>query len=149
VSSSKQSSGEKVAVRLQLNVKQKMRDGTLLSSDIYFPDAKGRFPHHNPRTPYSTLDDFQTRLARRRALFCISRLRLPHPRIARERTNQKESTTVSSTILMEPVSYLPDSYGNDTEIVDGATIVADVTTGFLSVRCSVRLTLQTVGSKPT
>jgi putative CocE/NonD family hydrolase len=36
-----------------------MRDGTKLSSDIYLPDAQGRFPTIIMRTPYSTVEGFQ------------------------------------------------------------------------------------------
>ena len=47
------------AVRLELEIKQKMRDGTRLSSDLYFPDYEGRFPTIIMRTPYSTVEGFQ------------------------------------------------------------------------------------------
>jgi uncharacterized protein len=56
---------ETFPVKLQLGEKQRMRDGTKLSSDIYFPDAKGqkRFPTIIMRTPYSTVEGFQKRFS--------------------------------------------------------------------------------------
>jgi hypothetical protein len=46
-------------VKLELGAKQRMRDGTHLSSDIFRPDAKGRFPVILTRTPYRTVEGFQ------------------------------------------------------------------------------------------
>jgi uncharacterized protein len=48
-------------VVLDLGVKQKVRDGTNLSSDIFRPDSKGKFPVILTRTPYRTADGFQER----------------------------------------------------------------------------------------
>jgi putative CocE/NonD family hydrolase len=48
-------------VKLELGVKQRMRDGTNLSSDIFRPDAKGKFPVIITRTPYRTAEGFQDR----------------------------------------------------------------------------------------
>jgi len=52
---------EEHAVKLELGVKQRMRDGTNLSSDIFRPDARGRFPVIVTRTPYRTVEGFQDR----------------------------------------------------------------------------------------
>jgi putative CocE/NonD family hydrolase len=43
-------------VRLQHNVKLRMRDGVDLSIDLYLPDAPGRFPTVLMRTPYNNTD---------------------------------------------------------------------------------------------
>jgi putative CocE/NonD family hydrolase len=44
-------------VRMEVDVKIAMRDGTQLSLDIYRPDAEGRFPAILVRTPYSNGTD--------------------------------------------------------------------------------------------
>jgi putative CocE/NonD family hydrolase len=44
-------------VRTEVDVKIPMRDGALLSADIYRPDAEGRFPAVLVRTPYSNGTD--------------------------------------------------------------------------------------------
>ncbi len=46
-------SAQSFEVRLEQDVKVKMRDGVLLSTDIYRPKADGRFPVLLQRTPYS------------------------------------------------------------------------------------------------
>lgn len=46
-------------VRVELGVKQRMRDGTNLSADIFTPDAKEKFPVILTRTPYRTVEGFQ------------------------------------------------------------------------------------------
>ena len=43
---------ETFAVRTQLGVETKMRDGTVLRADIYRPDTEGKFPVLLQRTPY-------------------------------------------------------------------------------------------------
>jgi len=43
-------------VRAEFDVKVPMRDGTLLSADIYRPDASGQFPVLLERTPYGNYD---------------------------------------------------------------------------------------------
>lgn len=50
-------------VKLELGVKQRMRDGTRLSSDIYRPTRRGKFPVILTRTPYSTVEGFQKMFA--------------------------------------------------------------------------------------
>src|SRR5579864_1865575 len=50
-------------IKLELGVKQRMRDGTRLSSDIYRPDRRGKFPVILTRTPYSTVEGFQKMFA--------------------------------------------------------------------------------------
>jgi uncharacterized protein len=50
-------------VKLELGVKQRMRDGVSLSSDIYRPDSEEIFPVILTRTPYSTAEGFQSRLS--------------------------------------------------------------------------------------
>jgi len=52
---------EEYPVKLELGVRQKMRDGTYLSCDIFRPDTEGTFPVILTRTPYRTLKDFQKR----------------------------------------------------------------------------------------
>jgi uncharacterized protein len=42
-------------------IKQTMRDGTKLSSDVFRPDSKGKFPVILTRTPYRTAEGFQKR----------------------------------------------------------------------------------------
>ena len=49
---------ESYDVKAEFGVKQVMRDGTRLSSDIYRPDSHGRFPVIVTRTPYTTLEGF-------------------------------------------------------------------------------------------
>ena len=43
----------KYKVRREANVRVPMRDGVTLSTDIYFPDAPGKFPAILIRTPYN------------------------------------------------------------------------------------------------
>ncbi|HZW56006.1 MAG TPA: CocE/NonD family hydrolase [Nitrososphaerales archaeon] len=50
-------------VRLEFGVKQEMRDGIKLSSDIYRPDSEERFPTIVTRSPYMTVEGFQKRFA--------------------------------------------------------------------------------------
>jgi putative CocE/NonD family hydrolase len=50
-------------VKLEFGIKQEMRDAVKLSSDIYRPDAKGRFPVIITRSPYMTVEGFQKRFA--------------------------------------------------------------------------------------
>ena len=50
---------EEYPVKLELGVRQRMRDGKRLSSDVFRPDAKGRFPVILTRTPYRTVDGYQ------------------------------------------------------------------------------------------
>ena len=40
------------AVDMRLNIRTQMRDGVDLSSDIYLPQAAGKFPTVLMRTPY-------------------------------------------------------------------------------------------------
>jgi uncharacterized protein len=47
-------------VTLEFGIKQRMRDGTNLSCDIFRPDAKGKFPVILTRTPYRTAVGFQS-----------------------------------------------------------------------------------------
>ena len=47
-------------VKLELGVKQKMRDGKRLASDVFRPDAEGKFPVILTRTPYRTAEGFQS-----------------------------------------------------------------------------------------
>lgn len=44
------------AVTIDFNVRAPMRDGVMLSADVYRPDAKGRFPVVLVRTPYNKND---------------------------------------------------------------------------------------------
>lgn len=46
-----------------------MRDGVKLSSDIYRPDAKGKFPTILTRSPYMTAEGFQKRLSEEAKFF--------------------------------------------------------------------------------
>ncbi len=48
-------------IRLEFGIKQEMRDGIRLSSDLYRPDAKGKFPVIVTRSPYMTVEGFQKR----------------------------------------------------------------------------------------
>jgi len=48
-------------VKIEFGVKQEMRDGVRLSSDIYRPDAKGHFPVIVSRSPYMTVGGYQKR----------------------------------------------------------------------------------------
>ena len=48
-------------IKVELGVKQTMRDGTRLSSDIYRPDDDERHPTILTRTPYMTVQGFQRR----------------------------------------------------------------------------------------
>jgi hypothetical protein len=50
-------------VKLEFGVKQVMRDGVRLSSDIYRPNASGRFPVILTRSPYMTVEGFQKRFS--------------------------------------------------------------------------------------
>ncbi len=54
-------------VEMRLDVKVRMRDGVLLSADIYLPDAPGPFPTVLMRTPYSNNTDPMIGKARRLA----------------------------------------------------------------------------------
>jgi putative CocE/NonD family hydrolase len=56
-------------VKLEFGLKQEMRDGVKLSSDIYRPDAKGKFPIIITRSPYMTLEGFQKRAAEEATFF--------------------------------------------------------------------------------
>jgi len=47
------------AVKLELGTKVRMRDGRRLSSDVFRPDAEGRFPVILTRTPYRTVEGYQ------------------------------------------------------------------------------------------
>ncbi len=49
-------------VRVELGIKQTMRDGTRLSSDIYRPDDSDKHPTILTRTPYMTVQGYQRRL---------------------------------------------------------------------------------------
>jgi putative CocE/NonD family hydrolase len=51
-------------VRMRHNVLVPMRDGVKLSTDLYFPDAEGRFPALLIRTPYSNNTEPQVANAR-------------------------------------------------------------------------------------
>ncbi len=51
--------GPEYPVRLELGTRQRMRDGKRLSSDVFRPDANGRFPVILTRTPYRTVDGYQ------------------------------------------------------------------------------------------
>jgi uncharacterized protein len=55
----KSMSSPEYPVRLELGVRQKMRDGKRLSSDVFRPDSKGKFPVILMRTPYRTVDGYQ------------------------------------------------------------------------------------------
>jgi uncharacterized protein len=50
---------ELLPVKAELGIKQRMRDGVKLSSDIFRPDVKGEFPVILTRTPYRTVEGFQ------------------------------------------------------------------------------------------
>jgi uncharacterized protein len=50
-------------VKLEFSIKQTMRDGVRLSSDIYRPDATGKFPVLITRSPYMTVEGLQKRFA--------------------------------------------------------------------------------------
>jgi hypothetical protein len=52
------------SVRMEHKVKVPMRDSVLLSADIYFPDAPGRFPTLLWRTPYSNNGETQVEQSR-------------------------------------------------------------------------------------
>jgi uncharacterized protein len=54
---------ERYAVKLEFSVKQEMRDGIKLSSDIFRPDANGKFPTIVTRSPYMTVEGFQKRFS--------------------------------------------------------------------------------------
>ncbi|MGO9645233.1 MAG: CocE/NonD family hydrolase [Candidatus Bathyarchaeia archaeon] len=56
-------------VRLEFGIKQKMRDGVKLSSDLYRPDAKGKFPVILTRSPYMTVEGFQKRFSEEAKFF--------------------------------------------------------------------------------
>ncbi len=56
-------------VRLEFGIKQEMRDGVRLSSDIYRPDAKGKFPVILTRSPYMTVEGFQKRFSEEAKFF--------------------------------------------------------------------------------
>ena len=49
-------------MKLDFGIKQEMRDGVRLSSNIYRPDTEGRFPVIITRSPYMTVEGFQRRL---------------------------------------------------------------------------------------
>jgi len=46
-----------------------MRDGVKLSSDVYLPDAKGKFPVLVTRSPYMTAEGFQKRFSEEAKFF--------------------------------------------------------------------------------
>ena len=48
-------------MRLEFGIKQEMRDGIRLSSNIYRPDDEGKFPVILTRSPYMTVEGFQKR----------------------------------------------------------------------------------------
>ncbi len=48
-------------IRLEFGIKQEMRDGITLASNLYRPDAEGKFPVIVTRSPYMTVQGFQTR----------------------------------------------------------------------------------------
>lgn len=56
-------------VKLEFGVKQVMRDGVRLSSDIYRPDAAERVPVILTRSPYMTVEGFQKRFAEQGRFF--------------------------------------------------------------------------------
>ncbi|HKM75520.1 MAG TPA: CocE/NonD family hydrolase, partial [Candidatus Bathyarchaeia archaeon] len=56
-------------VRLEFGIKQEMRDGVRLSSDIYRPDGKGKFPVILTRSPYMTVEGFQKRFSEEAKFF--------------------------------------------------------------------------------
>ena len=56
-------------VRLEFGIKQEMRDGVKLSSDIYLPDARGKFPVLITRSPYMTVEGFQKRFSEEAKFF--------------------------------------------------------------------------------
>jgi putative CocE/NonD family hydrolase len=58
-----QAAGSVYDVRFEFGIKQEMRDGTRLSSDLYLPDAKGKFPTIVTRSPYMTVEGFQKRFS--------------------------------------------------------------------------------------
>ncbi|MDA4122124.1 MAG: CocE/NonD family hydrolase, partial [Thaumarchaeota archaeon] len=53
--------GPTYAVKVELGLKQTMRDGTRLCSDVFRPDSRRRFPVIVTRTPYRTAEGFQDR----------------------------------------------------------------------------------------
>lgn len=53
----------KFDLKLEFGVKQEMRDGTKLSSDIYRPDSEEKFPTIVTRSPYTTVEGFQKRFS--------------------------------------------------------------------------------------
>ena len=55
--------------KLEFGIKQEMRDGTRLSSDIYRPNADGKFPVIITRSPYMTAEGFQKRFAEEARFF--------------------------------------------------------------------------------
>ena len=59
-------------VKLELGIKEEMRDGVRLSSDIYRPDAKGKFPAIVTRSPYMTVEGFQKRFAEEAKFFAMN-----------------------------------------------------------------------------
>ena len=52
----KNSSAEKQTIRILLNQKCKMRDGTELATDVYLPYENGKYPTIINRTPYNKAD---------------------------------------------------------------------------------------------
>ena len=56
-------------VRFEFGVKQEMRDGVKLSSDLYLPDAEGKFPVLVTRSPYMTVEGFQKRFSEEAKFF--------------------------------------------------------------------------------
>ncbi len=50
-------------LKIEFGIKQTMRDGVRLSSDIYRPETEGRFPVVLTRSPYMTAEGFQKRFA--------------------------------------------------------------------------------------
>jgi hypothetical protein len=59
-------------VKLEFRVKQEMRDGVRLSSDVYRPDADGKFPVIITRSPYMTVEGFQKRFAEQGRFFATN-----------------------------------------------------------------------------
>jgi putative CocE/NonD family hydrolase len=54
------SARETFSVKIDFNIRVKMRDGVELSADIYRPDAEGRFPVILNRTPYTKTGSLET-----------------------------------------------------------------------------------------
>jgi putative CocE/NonD family hydrolase len=64
-----QTNGTAYDVKFQFGVKQEMRDGVSLSSDIYMPDGPGKFPAIITRSPYMTVEGFQKRFSEEAKFF--------------------------------------------------------------------------------